>query len=285
MTPVIVVFVLWFAVVAAFGLVAIAVAPHVTARAWLCNLRQRAAQATSASNAAVGRVATASLLALAMWSVVLIVGWLLGLAAHRLESAVDRPAFRWWQEHHLGGTWSSTWSKLTDIGQPRLTFGLAVGGALLTAGLYSRRPFWWAPAVTLIFGYLAERYSQIILMLVVHRGHPPTTHGTWPSGGMARVLVVYGLIIYFVVRRFWRDSPRVWAAGWSLLAICASVQAYARLNNLEHWTTDVVGGALYGLLLLAMMIISYSALDRAEQISTAPDTAAESAALPGERAT
>jgi hypothetical protein len=205
--------------------------------------------------------------------------------AHRLESAVDRPAFRWWQEHHLGGTWSSTWLKLTNIGDPRLTLELAVGGALLTAVLYRGRPFWWAPAATLIFGYLAEKYSQIILKLVVHRGHPPTTQGTWPSGGMARVLVVYGLIIYFVVRRFWPDSPRVWATGWSLLAICASVQAYARLNNLEHWTTDVAGGAPYGLLLLAMMIISYSALVRVEPTGTAPDPAAESPALPRERAT
>jgi hypothetical protein len=177
------------------------------------------------------------------------------------------------------------WWKLTNVGAPRVTQGLALGGALLTVVLYAKRPRWWAPGVTLILGYLAERYSQIILKLVVHRDHPPTTQGVWPSGGMARVLVVYGLIIYFVVKRFWPDSPRMWAAGWSLLAVCASVQAYARLNNLEHWTTDVIGGALYGLLLLATMISAYSAFDHVEGIADTPAPVRRSAALPSERAT
>ena len=48
----------------------------------------------------------------------------------------------------------------------------------------------------------------------------------------------------------------------SLLLVLMSIQAYARINNLEHWTTDVVGGAIYGLMLLAMMIIGYLTLAR-----------------------
>jgi hypothetical protein len=122
----------------------------------------------------------------------------------------------------------------------------------------------------LIFGYLAEKYSQIILKTVVDRGHPPTTHGTWPSGGMGRLTVVYGLLFFFVVRRFWPNSPRAWAACWTLLAVCGSIQAYARLNNLEHWTTDVVGGAVYGVLLLAMMLISYAGFGRVKRQVAAP---------------
>jgi len=284
MSPVVIVFLIWSAVIAVLGVAAIAVAPRLTAPRWLRDARRRASGAIDASAAVLGRVGTSAALALAMWSVVIILGWVLGIAARHLQHSVDWPAFHWWQNHHLGGTWSDIWRKLTNIGDPKLTFVLALCGAVFTALIYWRRPFWWVPGVTLILGYVAEKYSQVILKLVVHRGHPPTTHGTWPSGGMARVLLVYGLIIYFIVRRFWPDSPRMWAAGWSLLAVCASVEAYARLNNLEHWTTDVVGGALYGLLLLAMMITAYAPFRRGAPVAARPRVAAKSAALPGEPA-
>ena len=88
---------------------------------------------------------------------------------------------------------------------------------------------------------------------MVDRGHPPTTLGTWPSGGCARVILVYGLIVYFSLR--WRDteSVRAWVAGWSLVALAASIQAYAHLYNLEHWFTDVAGGLVFGVILLLTM--------------------------------
>jgi hypothetical protein len=44
--------------------------------------------------------------------------------------------------------------------------------------------------------------------------------------------------------------------------VFASIQAYARINNLEHWVTDVAGGAIYGTMLLVAMIIGYFALSR-----------------------
>ena len=280
---VVVVFLAWTALVVVLGAVAVAAAPRLVTPGSLRAARSRASEAIGASIAAVGRVGTGAALALAMWSVVIILGWVLGIAAGHLEDSVDRPAFRWWRDHHLGGTWSTVWWKLTDIGAPDVTFGLALGAALVASVLYRRPAVWWAPGATLLLAWVAERYSQVILKLVVHRGHPPTTLGTWPSGGMGRVVVVYGLIIYFLVKRFWPESSRMWATGWTVLALCASVEAYARLNNLEHWTTDVIGGALYGLLLLTMMIITYSALGR-EQVATARAVETDSAALPRERA-
>jgi hypothetical protein len=35
---------------------------------------------------------------------------------------------------------------------------------------------------------------------VVRRGHPPTTFGTYPRGGCARVLIVDGLILFMFER-------------------------------------------------------------------------------------
>lgn len=280
MSAVIVVFVVWFAIVAVLGAVVIAAAPRITAPAWWRRVRTRGTAAIEASVGSVGRIATALALAFAMWSVTIIVGWILGRAAFGLQSPLDWPAFHWWQQRHLSGSWHDAWWKLTNVGSPKITQILTVAFAVIFAIVYWGRRSWWAPSVTLLVGYQAEKFSQIILKYTVHRGHPPTTLGTYPSGGMGRLELVYGLIIFFAIRRFEPVPPRVWAAGWTLLAIFASIQAYARLNNLEHWTTDVIGGAVFGLLLLAMMTLAYVALDRVPSDTSppapvAPDVAPE----------
>jgi hypothetical protein len=224
---------------------------------------------------AVGRGMTAAAVFLAVWSVIIIAGLILGIIAHRLQGAIDEPAFRWWQSHHLGGAWHDVWWRLTNIGKPRLTQGLAAAGAVVFAVLYRLRGvrFWWAPSVTMVVGYAAEKYSQMIIKSVVDRGHPPTSHGTWPSGGMGRVTDVYGLLIFFTILLFWRTNRRAWAAGAALLALAMSIQAYARINNLEHWLTDVIGGAVYGLMLLVGMIIGYAALSRQRSVAVPADPA------------
>lgn len=262
MAAVIIVFSVWLALLVVAATVAIAVAPRVHSTGWMHRLRSRGAATADAAVAQFGRVGAGAIALFAAWSVVIIIGWPLGLAAHRLEHAVDRPFFAWWQDHHLGGPWHHAWIDLTNIGSPTVTQILAVAGAVLTAALYARRRNWWVPPVILLVGYLAEKYAQTILKLVVHRGHPPTTLGSYPSGGMGRLIEIYGLIIFFVILRFWPRSPRMWAIGGSVLAMFASIQAYARINNLEHWLTDVIGGTIFGILLLAMMIIGYWAMAR-----------------------
>src|SRR5436853_214194 len=81
---------------------------------------------------------------------------------------------------------------------------------------------------------LVVHSARLVDKDLVHRGHPPTTLGTWPSGGMARVMVVYGLVIFFVVLRYAPARARAWAIGGSVLMLAESVQGYARLDNLEH---------------------------------------------------
>jgi hypothetical protein len=184
----------------------------------------------------------------------------------------------------LQGDWYDVWWRLTNIGKPRLDQGLAAAGAVVFAVLYRVRGmrFWWAPSVTLIVGYAAEKYSQMIIKSVINRGHPPTSHGTWPSGGMGRTTDVYGLILFFTILLFWRTSRRAWAIGATLLAVAMSIQAYARINNLEHWVTDVAGGAIYGLMLLVGMIIGYAALTRQRPIAVpAEPTRAEPSLVAG----
>ena len=114
-------------------------------------------------------------------------------------------------------------------------------------------------------GFVLEKTLQDLLKLVVDRGHPPTTLGSFPSGGCARVVLVYGLIVFLVLRWSETRDPRVWAAGGAVVALCAVVQAYARMFNLEHWATDVAAGLLFGVLLLATMVGVVLVLDREVQ--------------------
>lgn len=262
MSAVIVVFLIWFGVVAVAGFAAVLTAPRRQTPRWFERARTKYYASIDAAIPPAGRLLTAVGVLLALWSAVIIIGLIMGIIAHRLQGAIDEPAFRWWDSHHLHGTWYTVWWKLTDIGMPRLTQGLALAGAVVFTVLYRRRAYWWAPGVTMIVGYVAEKYSQQILKTVINRGHPPTAGGTYPSGGMGRVIDVYGLIIFFVVLYFWPRSRRAWAAGGWLLAVCASIQAYARLNNLEHWTTDVVAGGIYGVMLLTIMMTGYACMSR-----------------------
>lgn len=265
MSAVIVVFVVWFAIVLACSAVVIMTASRWSMPAWAAQLRERFTAAAEGAGTSVGRPAAAVTVLLAGWAAIVLVCWGLGVVAHKLEHAVDRPQFRWWQSHHLSGSWSRAWWDLTNIGSPNVTQAIAVIGALVLAGVYWGRRYWWAPSLTLLLGYLAEDSSQIILKLTVHRGHPPTTLGTWPSGGMGRLILIYGLVLYFLIQRYRPESSRLWACGASVLAIAASVQAYARINNLEHWLTDVAGGAIYGVLLLLVMVSAHAALTRQAQ--------------------
>ena len=76
-------------------------------------------------------------------------------------------------------------------------------------------------------------------------GDVAATLGTWPSGRCARVLVIYGLLTYFAVRVYRGGrSMQAWVLAAAFVSLALTMQAYARLNNMEHCFTDVIGGAL-----------------------------------------
>jgi hypothetical protein len=76
------------------------------------------------------------------------------------------------------------------------------------------------------------------------------------------VVVVYGLIVLFYL--LWRRPRgiRPWTCGLAFVAFAVSVQAYARINNQEHWLTDVAGGIVFGWMLLATAVAGVFILNR-----------------------
>jgi hypothetical protein len=257
MSAVISVFVVWMAAVLVLGLVAVVAAPRMHMPGHLVAYGRRLRGAVDGSTHAVGRPVTSIVVLLACWAVVIIASCLLGIIAHRLQGTLDEPALRWWQSHHLGGSWTTVWKRLTNIGSPTLTLWSAIIGAVVLLALYFRLPYRWLPSVLLVLAYFATKYAQTIVKATVNRGHPPTSLGTWPSGGVSRVIVIYGLIVFFLIVRFRPRDRRLWFAGATLIAVLATIQAYARIYNLEHWITDVIGGFLFGPMLLLTMILGY----------------------------
>ena len=198
----------------------------------------------------LGRVPAAFGVAGALSAVVVAVCWPLGWLAGKSESGVDHPVFRW-VPHHQTSAMTSLMKVATLMGnrfEIKIVMAVAcVGFALL---LRQRAVL---PVLAIVGSFVLERYTQKILSLVVHRGHPPTTLGTYPSGGCGRLIAIYGLIV-FLVLHFWRPGRRVVLAAWSLLAVAGWVEGYSRIYLEKHWATDVVGGWIFGALLLGALV-------------------------------
>ena len=246
----------------------IAFAPRAALPAGVAGVVRRLRAAADGAAPSLTRPALAVVVALTVEAAAVIVFFVLGRLAKALEPHVDVPVFHWFEARQLGW-WSDYWLKITKIGSPTVTQTVLVIAAVLLA-LQWRKRRWWVPVVVLVLGYLMEKYGQNCLQTIVHRGHPPTTLGTWPSGGMARIWVVYGLTVFFALKGSRTRNPRLWAAGLAVVLLCETIQAYSRTYNLEHWLTDVIGGFLFGLFLLTGLLAVQWVLDRGSEATTAP---------------
>ncbi|HEX6468675.1 MAG TPA: phosphatase PAP2 family protein [Streptosporangiaceae bacterium] len=212
--------------------------------------------------------------------------WPLGRAALRLEAAWDRPVFDWFRDHQAGAGWHRLMETLTQMGNRFviywITVAVAVGLALLAPR--GRR---WAPPALAVLAVLIEQVVRVGLLKVVDRGHPPTSLGTWPSGGVGRIIAIYGFLLFLFFwcarRRFPRlaTRPLALAAGW-LLAVMSVVEGYTRVYLLKHWLTDVLGGYVFGVLLLAVFVYAAGALLDGEAAAGAEARTPEAA--PADRA-
>lgn len=191
-------------------------------------------------------------------AVTLAVGLVVGYLARALERPVDRPVFNW--VFHAVSTSrftkaNTTWTLMGNA--PVIELVCLVAGIVLACAWGQR---WWLPVVCIAAVFLVERYGQHYLAVAINRGHPPITSGTYPSGGVARLISIYGEIILLIqltipaIRRSWRIGL------WTGLATAAFVEGYTRVYLSKHWLTDVVGGYVYGLLLLLTAIIATTAL-------------------------
>lgn len=248
MTDPIVVFV---ACVAA-ALVLAGLAPIVLARAgrigWVGEAGVRGRGAIDAMSPWLTRFGAALVTGVVAVVAVLAVCWPLGWLSRAAEAAVDVPVFDW-ASSHAEDRWVRVNEVLTDLGA-NWAVQLVVIVAVVPLALLWRRRGWWIPVTMMLGMYAAQRVGQITLERVIRRNTPPAG-GDYPSGGVSRVLVVYGTIVLLVcvglgLSRFWRRLLL------TLVFLAAVAEAYTRVYLLKHWLTDVVAGLVYGGLLLVV---------------------------------
>ena len=223
------------------------------------SLRSRGEHVLQAAYDSFGPSGPFLLTALSGTAAVIAVCWPAGVLFGAVEGPVDVPVFEWAQGRQYDD-WMSVHAVLGEMGnRPQIQLVVLVASAVLA--VIWRRRGWWIPPLALLSTYGTEKYGQSILATVVDRGHPPTTLGTYPSGGCARLLAVWGVLLVLVTLT-WSLSRRVRILLWTLLAVAAYEEGYSRTYLLEHWFTDVLGGWLYGAMLLAVFGTATTALVR-----------------------
>jgi hypothetical protein len=127
------------------------------------------------------------------------------------------------------------------------SFSLLVGGMLA----YERRE--WKPLSLLIGGMVSEIYFQKALKRLVKGTKPPQGSsvgppGDYPSGGAARTVITFGMLAHLLTQRW--TSPAERRAVWSIAIALVLAQGGSRLYLGRHWPEDIVGGWLFGWLIL-----------------------------------
>jgi membrane-associated phospholipid phosphatase len=126
-------------------------------------------------------------------------------------------------------------------------FTALVGGMVA----YERRD--WTPLPLLAGGVVSEVYLQKALQRLVRGTLPPQESsigppGDFPSGGAARTVITFGLLAHMLTQRW--GSPAERRVIWSIVALLVAAQGGSRLYLGRHWPEDVVGGWLFGWLIL-----------------------------------
>ena len=148
--------------------------------------------------------------------------------------------------------------KLSVLADVPMTQVLAAIALVALACIYGRRA--WIPVVVIGGAYVVERAVQGLLAGWIDRGHPPGTSGTFPSGGVLRVLVVHGATIACVLALLplvERAARRVVWAGLLLVTLGVGV---SRMWLGKHWLTDVVSAFPVGGVMVAFEIAIVGAL-------------------------
>lgn len=137
---------------------------------------------------------------------------------------------------------------LTQVGNKQPCWVVAALTAVVYAVVAPRRR--WAGLLVVGAVVVLQHYQQVALAELVHRGHPPGSGGTFPSGGAARTVAVYGSCA-LVLLRATGAGRRTVAVTCAVVAAVAFFEGWSRLVLNAHWVTDVLAGWLSGALLLA----------------------------------
>ena len=164
-------------------------------------------------------------------------------------TAPSRRLYGYCREHRSAAVARRLEQGVTTLGDYPVigSFSLLVGGIIA----YERRQ--WTPLPLLAGGFVAEIGLQKTLKRLVKGTKPPEEFsigapGDFPSGGAARTVITFGLLAHLLAERW--NSPAERRVIWSIVTALVLAQGGSRLYLGRHWPEDVVGGWLFGWLIL-----------------------------------
>jgi hypothetical protein len=176
---------------------------------------------------------------------------LLGPAVMKYGLKIDEPIARWTADHQLK-QWAKVMERFTKVGNTWTTWGAAGTAAVSLAATWPR--YKWLPPAVLGSAIVVDHYATIALRRKFGRVGPPNSPaGTYPCGGVDRVILFYGLVAYLLWREF-SGTSRGSALAIGAVTALAFNQAYSREYLEKHWFTDILAGVVYGAVLLAPFV-------------------------------
>jgi membrane-associated phospholipid phosphatase len=166
------------------------------------------------------------------------------LVALRVSQPLDEMLVAWFRPDDGWGTEQVVLEPVIDALGPRRMFVL-LGLAGVVASL---REVSWRPIVFVALLAVAAVAHTLVAKYALHRPDPHLEMtgmgGSYPSGHMVAVLACLGGCVLLLRRR-----PHKWP--WLVVGMAATLMGAALLFTAAHWPTDVVGGGMLGLTLLA----------------------------------
>lgn len=219
------------------------------------------------------------------WSTFLVLLWLGGLAIAALSLwsfvalaqqvfqattlAFDQTTLLWLHNHHQN--WLTLVAiAITWIGEPGILLGICL---VLSGALCSRRR--WQEAIWLLLGAGGALGLNTWLKLLFSRARPSlwervvsVDYYSFPSGHAMVSLVVYGLLTYWLIRR-WPQHRWSMVAGYGGLVWAIGL---SRLYLGVHWPTDVLAGYAAGVVWLVVVLLGFNGLAywRGDRAPTGP---------------
>ena len=168
----------------------------------------------------------------------------------------SRRLYEYCREHRSAAVARRLEQGVTTLGDYSVigSFSLLVGGIIA----YERRQ--WMPLPLLAGGLVAEIGLQKALKRLVKGTKPPEEFsigapGDFPSGGAARTVITFGLLAHLLAERW--SSPAERRVIWSIVTALVLAQGGSRLYLGRHWPEDVVGGWLFGWLILRTLTTAH----------------------------